>query len=153
MDPNRYFDLLGAGMCAMLVTLAACAATPTQKPDKDAAQASAVDTYWRAVQIDGQAVGSSAEAREPHFVLSTDGGSVSGSTGCNRLSGKFTQSADGLRFGPLITTRMACQPAANELEARFLRALEATASSRVVGNTLELRDASGAVRMRLQPQK
>ena len=140
-------------MCATLAALAACAATPTEKPHADAAQASAADAYWRAVEIDGETIELIAGTRQPHIVLSSDGGSVSGFAGCNRLSGKFTQSADGLRFGPLITTRMACQPAANELEARFLRALEATASSRIVGGTLELHDASGAVRMRLQPGK
>jgi heat shock protein HslJ len=45
---------------------------------------------------------------------------------------------------------MACQGTGNELEARFLRALEATTASRIVGNTLELRDASGALRMQLK---
>ena len=43
---------------------------------------------------------------------------------------------------------MACLPD-NGLETRFLTALDATAAQRIVGETLELRDRDGKLRMRL----
>jgi uncharacterized lipoprotein YbaY/heat shock protein HslJ/uncharacterized lipoprotein NlpE involved in copper resistance len=114
------------------------------------AQASLFNTYWRPVEIDGEPVTLDAKQREPHFVLTADGNRVHGSTGCNRITGDFQQDADGLRFNALATTRMACPPAIAQLEARFLQALNATASQRIVGESLELRDATGQLRMRLE---
>lgn len=107
-------------------------------------------TYWRAVEIDGQPIIPAVEWREPHFMLSREGNRVVGSTGCNNLGGGFEQGADGFRFKGLLTTRMACSPPRDDLETLFLNALEATASQRIVGTTLELRDATGTLRMRLE---
>jgi heat shock protein HslJ len=56
---------------------------------------------------------------------------------------------DGFRFNGLATTRMACL-LDNDLEALFLSALNATTSQQVVGETLELRDRDGKLRMRLE---
>jgi copper homeostasis protein (lipoprotein) len=113
------------------------------------AKASLTDTYWRPVEIEGRAVAMLAGAREPHFVLSREGNRVRGFTGCNNLAGGFEQGANGFRFTQLISTRIACMPA-NDLEGRFLSALHATTSQRIVGDSLELRDQEGKVRMRLE---
>jgi copper homeostasis protein (lipoprotein) len=113
-------------------------------------RASLLNTYWTPVEIDGEAVVLEAGQREPHFVLSAEGGQVHGSTGCNRITGGFEQDADSLRFQGLATTRMACPPAIARLETRFLEALNATTAHRVIGESLELRDASGQLRMRLE---
>jgi hypothetical protein len=52
----------------------------------------------------------------------------------------------------LLMTRRACLvPEANALESAFVKAPQNTASHRVAGETLEVRDAAGAVRMRLGP--
>ncbi|MBB5235282.1 META domain-containing protein [Deinococcus budaensis] len=50
-------------------------------------------------------------------------GRVSGSGGCNRLSGSVRASGDALTFGPLAVTRMACAPAVNAQEQTFLTVL------------------------------
>jgi len=113
-------------------------------------RASLVETYWRPVEIDGQAVVIPAGTREPHFVLSRDGSRVRGYTGCNNLTGAFEQGADGFRFKGMIATLMACLPEANDIQARFVAALNATSSVRLAGEALELRDRDGAVRMRLE---
>jgi copper homeostasis protein (lipoprotein) len=113
------------------------------------AKASLLETYWRPVEIEGQAVVVHAGTREPHFVLSREGNRVRGLTGCNSLAGGFKQGADGFRFTQLISTRMACLPA-NDLEGSFLSALQATASQRIIGDSLELRDQEGRMRMRLE---
>ncbi|MGD2074820.1 MAG: META domain-containing protein, partial [Gammaproteobacteria bacterium] len=114
------------------------------------AQASLTNTYWRPMEIDGEAVTLAPEQREPHFVLASEGHRVQGFTGRNRMAGSFEQDADGLGFEGLATTRMACSPAIGYLEARFLDALNAVASQQIIGESLELRDASRQLRMRLE---
>lgn len=113
------------------------------------AQAALLGTHWRPVEIDGKPVAIRPGAREPHFMLSAEGNRVHGFTGCNNLAGGFEQGADGFRFKALATTRMACLPE-SDLETRFLSALNVTASQRIVGETLELRDRDGKLRMRLE---
>ena len=113
------------------------------------AKAALLETYWRPVEIEGGPVAVRPGTREPHFVLSAEGKRVRGFTGCNTLAGAFAQGADGFRFKALAVTRMACVPD-NDLETRFLTALDATAAQRVVGETLELRDRDGKLRMRLE---
>jgi copper homeostasis protein (lipoprotein) len=113
------------------------------------AKAALLETYWRPVEIEGGPVAVRPGTREPHFVLSAEGKRVRGFTGCNTLAGAFEQRADGFRFKALAVTRMACMPD-NDLETRFLSALDATAAHRIVGETLELRDRDGKLRMRLE---
>ena len=45
---------------------------------------------------------------------------------------------------------MAWPPPIAQLEARFLQALNAVTSQRIIGESLELRDAAGRLRMRLE---
>ena len=124
--------------------VAGCAQPPAATP-----QASLLETYWRAVEIEGAPYAARPGTREPHLVFSADGNRGRGFTGCNNLTGAFELDADRLRFKPLSTTRMACLPE-NDVEARFLSALNATATQRIAGNELELRDRDGKVRMRLE---
>jgi heat shock protein HslJ len=114
------------------------------------ALAGLLEIYWRPVEIAGKSVTLAPDQREPHFVLTGDGNRVHGSTGCNRITGSFAESTDGLRFNGLATTRMMCPPPIAELEAAFLKALNATTSHRIIGDSLELLDASGVLHMRLE---
>ena len=113
------------------------------------AQAALLETSWRPVEIENKPVVIRSGTREPHFVLSAEGNRVRGFTGCNNLAGGFEDGTDGFRFKALAVTRMACLPY-SDLESRFLSALNATASQQVVGETLELRDQDGKLRMRLE---
>jgi heat shock protein HslJ len=45
---------------------------------------------------------------------------------------------------------MMCPPPIAELEAVFLKAINATTSYRIIGDSMELLDASGALLMRLE---
>jgi heat shock protein HslJ len=47
-------------------------------------------------------------------------GRVAGRSACNRYRGAYTLTGEGLGFGPLATTRMACPPPVMATEARFL---------------------------------
>ena len=45
---------------------------------------------------------------------------------------------------------MACPPPVDAMERAFLQVLGATTAVQISGNTLELKDAAGKVRMRLE---
>ena len=74
-------------------------------------------------------------------------GAVSGSAGCNRFSGKFTADGEKVTIHALASTRKRCSqpPKVMEQEAQFLRALKRSATARMEGDELELRDAHGAL--------
>ncbi len=134
---------------AAMATLFIMGAGPGQAgPD-----AALVGTYWRAVEINGQAVAPQPEKREAHLSLTAEGKRVSGSTGCNRIVGTFEQTGDSLRLSKMAATKMACPPPINTQEMAFLGALRATAAAQVAGNTLTLKDAAGKVVMRLEACK
>jgi heat shock protein HslJ len=109
-----------------------------------------VGTYWKAVAIDGTPVAAQPKPREAHLVFKAQGNRVSGSTGCNRVMGTFTQTADGLRFSKMATTKMACPGTLDIQERDFLSALNAIATAAIAGNTLEMQDAAGKVRLRFE---
>jgi len=124
---------------AALAAAAACA-TPGGAP----AAAPLENTYWRLVELGGTAAVPAEGAREAHLRFDGDSARVAGSTGCNRLFGRYTRDGDGLRFGDAGTTRMACvDPRLAQQEQRLLAALSATTSHAVAGDTLTLVGAAG----------
>lgn len=50
---------------------------------------------------------------------------VTGRSGCNRYRGAWQQDSATLKLGPLAGTKMACTPALNDLERKFIGTLEA----------------------------
>jgi putative lipoprotein len=50
-------------------------------------------------------------------------GKITGSAGCNRISGKATITGAYISFGPMISTKMACAPDVMDRETNFLAAL------------------------------
>jgi putative lipoprotein len=76
-------------------------------------------------------------------------GRVYGAGGCNRFTGAIKSSADGLSFGPLAATQMACPPAIADQESRYFAALAAVRSARVEGAFLILRAADGTQLVKL----
>ncbi|MEZ5882637.1 MAG: META domain-containing protein [Paracoccaceae bacterium] len=54
-----------------------------------------------------------------HVTMAFTPARISGQGGCNRYSGGFTLTGEGLSFGPAIATRMACAPALMDQESRF----------------------------------
>lgn len=100
-------------------------------------------TAWNAVEVYGTAVtaDSAPAERRPHLVFGTDG-RVSGADGCNRLTGPYTVKANGITFGAIAGTRMAC-PKTDELATRFNAALKGTSHWSIVKDRLELYGATG----------
>jgi putative lipoprotein len=102
---------------------------------------------WRAESIRSRGV-----IGDPQTVIeiATDG-RVTGSGGCNRIRGKAKVMGAYLRFGPMISTRMACAPAIMDQESRFLSALGDTRLWRFdeQRDKLILVDAKGITVLRL----
>jgi heat shock protein HslJ len=79
---------------------------------------------WTVEEIGGQAVLDQA-ATSLRF---DPDGRVSGSTGCNGITGAATIDGSRITFSPLATTRRACADSAMAQETRFLEAMAAVRS-------------------------
>ncbi|WP_208301323.1 META domain-containing protein [Mycobacterium sp. DL440] len=102
-------------------------------------------TTWRVTSLmSAQAVTTSValEQSKPTLTIGDDG-AVSGSTGCNRISGHATVSGSSIEFDPLATTRMACAPEVGKVEQAVLRALKGTVQTSIDGDELKLSGADG----------
>ncbi|MGE6698889.1 META domain-containing protein [Hyphomonas sp. NPDC076900] len=75
----------------------------------------------------------------------TEDGKVSGSTGCNSLSGSYAATGTHLTFSPLAMTRRAClAPALNNQETKFTAALQGEMAWRITADgALELTREGG----------
>lgn len=84
----------------------------------------------------GEATGTWGEEADgqPHLVLEADG-TLSGTDGCNRLSGGWEQDGEVISFGEVATTMMACP----DIDT-WLMDLD---TARIDGDTLLVSDASG----------
>jgi heat shock protein HslJ len=82
------------------------------------------------------------EQSKPTLTIADDG-AVSGSTGCNRITGHATVSESSIEFGPLATTRMACPPEVTEVEQAVLRVLKGTVQTTRDADQLKLSGADG----------
>jgi len=67
---------------------------------------------------------------------------AAGFAGCNRYGAGYTLSADTLKFGPAISTKMACGEA-DEVERSFLAILPAITTYRITDSTLTLQSVDG----------
>jgi copper homeostasis protein (lipoprotein) len=103
---------------------------------------------WRPTRIGDRAVRVAANEHEPWIVLDPQTKRVSGSGGCNHLSGSYETSEGALRFGPLASTQSACPSL--ETETALLAALERVRRYRVFGRILELLDDRGGLLVRLE---
>lgn len=112
-------------------------------------RASLTNTYWRPVEIAEKAVTVAAGQREPHLMLVQAEDRIRGFAGCNQILGRYEVNGGGLRFTGVATTRKFCE-GAMEQERSFLNAIEATASYKIGGETLQLYDATGKLLARFE---
>ncbi|MFZ3120643.1 MAG: META domain-containing protein [Variovorax sp.] len=98
---------------------------------------------WRLVSVGLQPAQRDGDPRRD-AQLQFDGSHVSGSGGCNRVSGPSLRAGHRLTIGPLVATRMACvEPERNAMESNFFAALQATTGYSRLGSQLTLLDDSG----------
>jgi heat shock protein HslJ len=101
-------------------------------------------THWNLVDVgDTRVPDGSSGAQAPFMRLDPDKQQVNGYSALNNFFGGFESSGASLRFGNLASTRRAGPPAAMALESDYLKALGATATYRISGDTLEIFDAGG----------
>jgi heat shock protein HslJ len=98
-------------------------------------------TYWRAIELAGKPTPAQDPKREAHLQFQAEG-RVSGSDGCNRITGSFELLGDRVTFGQMVGTQMAClKPSGTEQP--FRDALKSAARLTIVGDRLDLFDAKG----------
>jgi len=96
---------------------------------------------WRLVQLGDEPIAPGGDAQ---LQFDRNSGRVSGSGGCNRVTGSFTRAGVSLKLGQMAATRMACaDPVRGANEAQFLSALQNTTSYRLAPGRLALLDGSG----------
>lgn len=101
---------------------------------------------WQLEQLGSELIEPSSDPRRnAQIQFDRSSGRVSGSGGCNRVTGTYERSGSTLRVRQLGVTRMACPNEASTInESQFFAALQATASYRLQGTSrLSLLDASG----------
>jgi copper homeostasis protein (lipoprotein) len=106
-------------------------------------------TYWKLVRLRDSAVPAAEKQREPHLIFANSEPRVSGSGGCNSVTGSFELDGDRLRLRAMAGTMMACR-AGMEEEQRFLQSMENVERYRIRGSHLEMLDAAGAVVARFE---
>ena len=111
--------------------------------DDPAPERGLVNTYWKLTRLGDDGVTVSDNLPEPHLILSASQGRVSGSGGCNMLSGAYTLVPPRLGFDHLLSTLRECLSGMDQ-EQRFLKSLAAVRGYRVNGETLVLIDEAGA---------
>ena len=95
--------------------------------------------YWKLTELMGKAVVPGGQTNEAHLLFSKEDNSVSGSGGCNRLSGTYELKGTGIRFSPIAATRMLCEDM--RVENELLRILNETDNYSLKGDTLSLNKA------------
>jgi heat shock protein HslJ len=104
---------------------------------------------WQLVSVGGAPAVPGSQA-----TMTLNGGTVSGTAGCNRYSGSYVLGpGDALKFGQIAMTQMACAAPVMAQEQAFATALGATASAVSTGGTLLLKDASGADLATFKPRE
>ena len=101
---------------------------------------------WRLTELNGRPAVPSDTTRRPWIKFEADAGRVSGSAGCNRMSGSFRLDGASIDFGAMVSTKMACaDPALNQQEQDLFIALENADRYEVSGHTLVLRKGDTAL--------
>lgn len=77
--------------------------------------------------------------REAHIIFDAEKSAVYGSSGCNRMTGKYSLAGSSLQIGPMAGTRMACDEPSMKLEQALHKALADVNGYTIQGNRLELK--------------
>ncbi len=107
------------------------------------------DIYWSLSEINGKDISDfkSDFGREAHLIFNDGEKQVSGSSGCNLISGPYkTDGTPGkIRFSKFRSTLMMCPGPAMDLENEFTEIIENVAGYELREGTLLLSDADGKV--------
>jgi len=105
--------------------------------------------HWRLVRLRDTPIIEASLQREAYLVLNSGSRRVTGSGGCNLISGSYKLKGDRLTFGHMSVTMMACSRGM-ETEKDFLAGLRSAAKWKIEGPNLELLDAGGTLVARFE---
>ena len=98
------------------------------------------EKHWKLFSLYGIAVEKNKKLpKEPHIIMVADEQKITGSGGCNILSGNYALTDSTIGFTGLVTTRMACEDM--DLETQLLKVLEMIDHYDISGDTLKLKKA------------
>lgn len=98
----------------------------------------AYEGQWTLINIFGDDFSATGRRETtPILYLQSEEHTVNGTTGCNRLNGKFEVAGDSIRFDQLTTTKRACE---GKTEQNFLKALRQVNTYKVENKQLILMD-------------
>jgi putative lipoprotein len=107
------------------------------------------NTTWKVTRLGERDVVSNENQRAPYIVLESSDHRVTGSGGCNRITGTYNVEKQTIRFGPIASTMMAC-PKGMDTEKDFMQALDAARKWKVQGDELELYGEDGNFLIRFE---
>src|SRR5262245_29200583 len=127
----------GARRLMAIIAVASIVGCASLHGGEDAQRLAGAD--WRLSELSGRAAIPLEVSRRPWLRFEPDSGRVSGSGGCNRLTGPFTTDRVAIRFGALAATKMAClDEALSRQEDDFLSVLNSVNRFDIEGDTLLL---------------
>ncbi len=109
-----------------------------------AADAPLENTHWKLAALGDASVSADSVQSEAFLVLDPQQHRVSGSGGCNRLTGSYELNGDELKFGQTAGTMMMC-PKGMDTEQAFLKSLGRANKWKITGPSLALFDSDGNV--------
>jgi len=117
-----------------VTTRATSPASDVSDSNSDTTAASLFGKRWTLTEMGER----SFSADEPYIEFDREQGGFSGSSGCNRISGRAEINEARLRLTRIISTKRGCPGEAQRIETSFLRLLEETTRFDVRGDTLRL---------------
>jgi heat shock protein HslJ len=113
----------------------------------DNAGATLTGTQWSLEDLAGKAVIADSRATLAFPVQ----GKVAGNGSCNRFAGSAEINGSTIKFGPLVATRMMCEPDASNQETQYLKALESVQRFAVKDGKLYLYPSGSDQPLRFHP--
>lgn len=140
---NSRFPFLRFGLLAVIalcaLALGACGDDDGSSSSEPAAAGELIGTQWT---LDTASLGV-AEGESVNSFIRFDRKRVSGSDGCNQLTGDYEADGSKLTFGALAGTQMACIGPADEVARRVNAALVLVEGYAIDGDTLSLSGDGG----------
>ena len=118
-------------------------------PSNGAASSRLENTYWKLTQLGNTKITATSQQQAAHLILYSQTHRVSGSGGCNRVTGGYQLNGVQLTFSQMAGTMMACI-AGMDTERAFLQALGRVNKWKITGQYLDLLDADGKVVARFE---
>ncbi len=115
---------------------------PGETCERAVDKASLTNTYWKILRLGDTEIAPGDGRREPNLILREGEPRFTATVGCNQITGSYAVAADRLTFGEAAMTKMLCPEPLDAWEAQLVDVLQAAATWRIDGQTLELLDAA-----------